>query len=525
MQNLIHQSIEIGATNYPDQVAFRFRSESLTYRTLFLRACQVANVLRARGLKPNDRVGIHMPKSIELPIAVYGILIAGGAYVPVDANAPKNRIEFIIRDCGIRFLITNKEKHRTITSLETREDLPIQTVIGINREDTTNREYLAWSDIFHSDPTRPVESNSEDDLAYIMYTSGSTGIPKGLMHTHRSGLAYARFSSNLYGVTRGDILGNHAPLHFDISTFEFLTGPYIGATSVLIPEEEIMFPASLARFIEREKLSFWYSVPLALIQLLTRGELEGVDLSSLRWVLFGGEPFPPKHLEALMYLLPKAKFSNVYGPAEVNQCTFYNIPQDFTADETSVPIGEVWPGATGIIVDENGNQTKGSALGELLISSSTMMRGYWNRDDLNENAFATYKLTQGSPQTFYRTGDLVFRNEQGKLMFSGRKDRQVKIRGYRVELEEIEATLTSCDSIEEAAVFVVPGHDDTIRLASRVSVRSGFEYDEKTILDFLRINLPTYAIPESIQAARDFPRTASGKIDRNQLSQVDQTGS
>ncbi|MBC2607980.1 amino acid adenylation domain-containing protein [Pelagicoccus albus] len=521
LQTCLHQSIERNALERPDSIAFRCRGDLLTYAQLYTAACQLANTLLEQGLSPLDRVGIHMNKSLELPVAIYGILLAGGVYVPIDASAPLNRIEFIIQDCGIHFLVTNKEKRRTIASLEQNQKLPLRTVIGIQRDDTIHRTYVDWCSIYDSVSAPPENKAKEDDLAYIMYTSGSTGLPKGLMHTHRSGLAYARHSADLYQVVPEDILGNHAPIHFDISTFELLTGPFVGATTVLIPEEELMFPASLARLIERERLTFWYSVPLALTQLVLRGEWEGLDLSSLRWVLFGGEPFPPKYLSMLMDRLPGARFCNVYGPAEVNQCSYYHVPDKESLSDEPVPIGHIWDAAHHLLLDDENHLIEKEGTGELLISASTMMQGYWGRSDLNEKAFFHEEPVSGFKRRYYRTGDLMQRDQNGILHFLGRKDRQIKLRGYRIELDEIEAAFTQQLQVEEAAAIVVedPQGEKTIVAYYKPSI--GSSIDSKELLSTARKNLPSYAVPSRILSLDTFPRTGSGKIDRIKLAELD----
>ncbi|MDQ8185697.1 amino acid adenylation domain-containing protein [Pelagicoccus sp. SDUM812002] len=517
LRTLLHHSLERWAKSAPEHPAFRCRGESISYGEFFSRACQLANVLRKNGLKPLDRVGIHMGKSNEMAIAVYGILLAGGAYVPVDVSAPAQRVEFIINDCGIRILVTASEKIRTLKSLESKDYLPLQTVIGLERSSTSALSYISWNEVYRSTSDRPEEHTREDDLAYIMYTSGSTGTPKGLMHTHRSGLSYARYSADLYAVSQADILGNHAPLHFDISTFEFLVGPYAGATSVLIPEEDMMFPTSLARLIERERLTFWYSVPLALIQLFTRGELDGLNLTSLRWVKFGGEPFPPSYLRELMKRLPQARFCNVYGPAEVNQCTFYNLPEQLTSSDEAIPLGEIWQGANALILNTEDQRVEGAGSGELLIASSTMMQGYWARKDLDRKAFYFEEPVLGFSRRYYRTGDLVRRDEKGALHFIGRKDRQIKLRGYRIELDEIEAAFVRLPEIEEAAAIVRTDDDGEKTILAIVSTAPGFEVSLESSRKSVKATLPSYAVPSQVIITDSFPRTGSGKIDRTTL--------
>ncbi|MGJ8639258.1 MAG: amino acid adenylation domain-containing protein [Opitutaceae bacterium] len=517
MHSLIHHSVAAWAEKTPNSIAFRCRDQQISYEVLFKRSAQLANRLIEYGLKAGGRVGILVGKQIELPIATYGIMTAGGAYVPIDPNAPVARVEFILQNCGIEILITDESKRPFIEAIVASKGTNLRHVIGISANSIPTVNTCDWLSIQQESELAPQISTSEGDPAYVMYTSGSTGVPKGMIHTHRSGLAYAKYSSELYQVRPTDVLGNHAPLHFDISTFEFLTGPFSGSTSVLIPEEEMMFPYSLARFIERERLTFWYSVPLALIQMLNRAELEDMDLSSVRWILFGGEPFPPKYLSLLRQAFPAAQIANVYGPAEVNQCTHYTVPSDFSESNGPIPLGEVWAGATGLILDDYDRPSVVGESGELVIASETMMKHYWSRPDLDEKAFFYETEPSGDPRRYYRTGDLVRMSEDGNLQFLGRKDRQIKIRGYRVELDEVEAAFDSHESIEEAAVILVDSAEFEKKLMAFVSIRPNCSFEVKALLHHVRSLLPSYAVPSAVEELDCFPRTTSGKIDRKNL--------
>lgn len=518
MDNLIHHSLLRQKESNPDQVAFRCRGESITYGNLYEHCSRLAYLLQELGTKPEDRIGIYMSKSLEMPIATYATLMAGGCYVPIDPDAPSERVAFILKNCGIETLITLPTKGRDIERLNASPDLPLRNIIGLPNPKLEGVTGHDWNSI-HSRPANfETPKINQHSLAYIMYTSGSTGTPKGLMHTHESALAYAKHSQQLYSVSSDDILANHAPLHFDISTFEFITGPYAGATTVLIPEEEKLFPAALAESIETEKFTFWYSVPLALVQLLSSGVLSDTDTSSLRWVLFGGEPLAPKHLLSLMELIPTARFCNVYGPAEVNQCTYFHIPSAFSNATSSIPLGYVWEGAEAKIVSQDDEEAESDESGELLICSKTMMRGYWERDDLNQTAFYFTTDNSGTMKRYYRTGDLVSKDSNGLLHFLGRKDRQVKIRGYRVELDEIESVFAAQEDIESAAVVLVCDELGDMQLIVCVIPYNLPQFDSRTSLTNAKKFLPRYAVPSRLEVLNHFPKTTSGKIDRNALS-------
>ena len=364
----------------------------------------------------------------------------------------------------------------------------------------------------------PTVRTIEQDLAYMMYTSGSTGTPKGIMHTHRSGLNYARMAADTYGLTHEDRLGNHSPLHFDMSTLDYFSGPLVGATTVIIPAAYTKLPASLSQLVQDEKMTIWYSVPFALIQLLLRGVLEARDLNALRWVLFGGEPYPAKYMYGLMEKLPQARFSNVYGPAEINQCSYYHVPPLAKGEcipDAVAPIGKIWPNAEERVVDDDDQLVVAGEVGELLVRTPTMMQGYWQRPDLNEKAFYRTEVAN-QVAVFYRTGDLVLEID-GNYQFVGRKDRQVKTRGYRVELDEVEAALVAHSLVEEAAVYMVPAEAGSHQVAAAVIEKEGTPPGEADLLRFVAGKLPADAVPQRLEVVDTFPRTGTGKIDRRAL--------
>ncbi|NEQ52235.1 MAG: amino acid adenylation domain-containing protein [Leptolyngbya sp. SIO3F4] len=518
---LLSQILDRSAEQFPNRDAFRCAGESLTYADLLQRANGLAHTLISMGVKRGDRVGIYLSKSLESAIAIYGIWKAGAAYVPLDPGAPIGRTAYAINHCSIRHLVTQKSKRMRMPDLlDAAPD--ISCIVGLPESFKLEHSIKRcdWSDIAPSN-TSPEVRLMEQDLAYIMYTSGSTGTPKGIMHTHRSGLNYARMAAYTYGLTYEDRLGNHSPLHFDMSTLDYFSGPLVGATTVIIPEAYTKMPASLSQLAQDEALTIWYSVPFALIQLLLRGVLEERNLSSLRWVLFGGEPYPAKYMYGLMERLPQARFSNVYGPAEINQCSYYHVPplvKGQAIPEEVAPIGQIWSNAEEIVVDDQDKPVVKGDVGELLVRTPTMMEGYWQRPDLNERAF--YKTEVANQEAvFYRTGDLVQQLPDSNYQFVGRKDRQIKTRGYRIELDEVEAALVGHPLVEEAAAYGVPLEAGSHQVEAAVILKSESSLSEAELLGYVAERLPAYAVPKEIAIALTFPRTGTGKIDRRALQQ------
>ncbi len=514
---LLSQIVDASADRFAEREAFRFKTESLSYETLAIRSTKLARVLIEQGVNRWDRVGIYLNKGLELPVAVYGVMKAGAAYVPLDPSTPVSRLKFVIRDCGIRCLITNQKKAAVIEKLAAETDL--ECVIGANINSESNLRCLSWDDVFAANDASISEVTTvASDLAYVMYTSGTTGYPKGIMHTHYSGLSYAQLAAKTYSVSHQDRLGNHSPLHFDMSTFDYFSGPLSGATTVIIPEEYTKLPASMSKLIQDEELSIWYSVPFALIQLVQRGSLEQRDLGALRWIMFGGEPFPLKHLRSLMSFVPDARFSNVYGPAEVNQCTYFHFTEGDFNWRKPVSIGREWKNTEGLIINEDDEPITNGEIGELVIRSATMMKGYWGREELTERSWYYRSTYSSETDKFYRTGDLVQLMDDGNYQFIGRKDRQIKVRGHRVELDEIESAILTHDQTSETAVFAVDDNDGSNSIIAAVIPKVDQPLAVADLINYLNGRLPRYAVPAELIVTDSFPRTATGKIDRRELT-------
>jgi amino acid adenylation domain-containing protein len=514
MATLIPEAIIEAATRYPEADAACFLDERLSYADLVRDASRLANVLVAQGVKRGDRIGILMNKSLRVPVSMYGIMLAGAAYVPLDPAAPESRLAAILRDCGIRVIVSASGKIRALRSLANL-DTPAECVIGV-KADLAYR-CVGWDEVLSAaaDSAPKVRSRA-DDLAYIIYTSGSTGVPKGIMHSHRSGLSFARWAALEYGLRNSDRLSNHAPLHFDLSIFDYFAGAVAGSATVIVPEEHVKLAASYSKLLAEQAVSVLFTVPFALIQLLERGMLEQRDLSALRWAIFGGEPFPTKYLRALMAKLPHVRFDNMYGPAEVNGCTHYTVPRDIDSD-APVPIGPIANIAEALVVDAGDRVVEHGEVGELLVRTPTMMQGYWGRPELNARAFYRRGAESGSDEVYYRTGDLVRQDADGVFHFIGRKDRQIKVRGYRVELDEIEAALTAMSEVAESAVFPLPDGNGSQSIRAAVMLREGSKLTEADILARLKKTLPWYAVPSSLHCREDLPRTSTGKISRLEL--------
>jgi amino acid adenylation domain-containing protein len=521
---LLTHSIEEWAERAPASEAVRCSGKGLSYQALHERAGKLSQALLAHGVRRGDRVGIYMNKSLESATAIYGILGAGAAYVPLDPFAPPARLAYVLQDCGIRHLVSRPEKAETVAEV-LAEATQVECLLGTGAPEEWTGRVVSWDEIDSAPAQRlPDTGTIEQDLAYILYTSGSTGAPKGIMHTHRSGLSFAEWAAAEYGLRSEDRLSNHAPLHFDLSTFDFFAGHLAGATTVIIPESVTKFPASLSKLMAEERISVWYSVPYALMQLLAHGNLSGRDLSALRWVLFAGEPFPTKHLRQVMSCLPQARFSNLYGPTETNVCTYYHVASLPEDHDDPIPIGRPCTNVEALILDEAGQPVGEGGIGELLIRGPITMRGYWGQEEKTRQGFFGKDVLPGMEEKYYRTGDLVQQAPDGNLNFLGRKDRQVKTRGFRVELDEIEVALLAHPGVEEAAVYAVADGQGSNSIEGAVTAKPGMAVTPAELTAHLSERLPPYAIPTSLTITLDFPRTSTGKIDRRALQSLAAAG-
>jgi len=355
-----------------------------------------------------------------------------------------------------------------------------------------------------------------DDLAYVLYTSGSTGEPKGVMLSHRNALAFVEWAGDTFRITHEDRLANHAPFHFDLSTFDLFAGARAGAAVYPLSPRIASFPAAVAKQWTTDRLTVWYATPSSLVLMLTRGGLASLDLASLRVLLFAGEAFPVKYLRELMRLAPHARFANLYGPTETNVCTWYDVT-GVPDDDRPLPIGRACPYDETLVLGEDSKPVPEGGAGELWVRGASVMHGYWGRPERTALALRPIEIAPGITDLAYRTGDLVRVRPDGNLEFLGRRDHQVKTRGYRVELGEIETVLLRHPAVDGAVVIATPDEEIGHRLRAVVVTKRGAALDEAGVKQHCAATLPRYMVPEAVEFRAELPRTSSGKVDRRAL--------
>lgn len=422
-----------------------------------------------------------------------------------------------MRATGVRHLVTENGRRKPVMAL-LAECPDLGHVLGLDEADGLDARIASWAEIRALDSEQPpAVPVGALDTSYIMHTSGSTGEPKLIRHTHASALAFAEWAADEYGLSAEDRLSNHSSHHTCFATFDYYAAARAAATTVVLTPAAMLMPASLASLVAEERISVWYSVPTALVQLLLRGNLADQALDALRWVLFAGETFPEKHLQALRRQLPGARFSHVYGSTEVNVCTYFHLPD---GDElpAPLPIGRPCSNARSLVVDEDGVALGPGEPGELLIHGSTVMTGYWGDPDRNAEALVERPEPGDFTSTWFRTGDRVMTLDDGNLVFAGRADRQIKVRGFRVELEEVENALLALAPVLEAATWAVPDGEGSSAIRAAVVCDPGVTTDRKALLGALKERLPLYALPAALHVVDAMPRTPTGKVDRRQLA-------
>jgi amino acid adenylation domain-containing protein len=508
------------AERSPASAAIVDGARTLTYGELEAAANRLANTLVAHGVRPGDRVGVHLAKSADAVVALYAVMKAGGAYVPLDVKAPSARLGYIAADCGITTLVSEIRLADSWSAL-VAEGAPLQHVVAFGGEPEgaaipAGVAGLGPEAVAAAPSSPPPVRLGAGDLAYILYTSGSTGRPKGVMLSHQNATAFVDWGVRTVGVGRDDRLSSHAPFHFDLSVFDLYAASTAGACVVLVPEATSVFPAQIARFIREQRITIWYSVPSVLTLLVERGGLRDGDFEQLRTLIFAGEVFPVRFLRRLMLRLPHVRFANWYGPTETNVCTAYWVPEPPAEGGPEIPIGRPIDGVEGLVVDEAGRPLDEGQAGELLVRGPTVTRGYWGDPERTNRALVPDPRPDVAPGLVYRTGDLVRTRADGNYEFIGRRDHQIKSRGHRIELGDIESALLAHPDVRECVVVPVP--DEHVTNLIRACVVA--DADEATLRAHCHATLPRYMVPDQFDFHDTLPKTSTGKVDRQALGRA-----
>ncbi|MEV7414860.1 amino acid adenylation domain-containing protein [Streptomyces sp. NPDC089919] len=482
----LHHLVADSARRTPDAPAVRTANAVHSYAQLDAAADRYAAALHARGVRAGDRVVLWAHKTFEAIALMQGALRIGAVYAPVAAANPAARVQRITAGCTPALVVADSSGLRRASGARWDDVVPLVTFAELAQEGEGRT------------PPPPYE-NAPDDPAYILYTSGSTGDPKGVCISHRNALAFVEWAAAEAGVTAADRLSNHAPFNFDLSVFDLYAAFLAGASVYLVPEGLAYDPVQLAALLHHQKISVWYSVPSALVLMMQRGALlDGPPPAALRTCVFAGEPFPVQQVHALRKAWPEVRLLNWYGPTETNVCTSYEVTDRDLGSSRPLPIGTAASGARIALHPPRSKE------GEIVVTGPTVMLGYWGAE----------------PHTGpYFTGDVGRLGPDGNLEYVGRRDHMVKVRGHRIELGEIDSVLADHPAVAAAASFVVgTGLDARIHTAI---VLSGS--DVPGLLELKRDcagRLPTYMVVDAVHVVDALPLTANGKTDRRALAEL-----
>ena len=520
MAFLLHQLLSETTVKYPDKEAIVFKDQSMTYSELERETNKLAYSLSGIGIERGERVGIHMSRSINSIVGAFGVLKAGATYVPIDPMCPPSRLNYIINKGAIKFLLTSREK---LTNIEHAfpESSPIENILVMNGLDPGSRlpgspKLIDWQEIRESAGDDAPRTNTVDsDLAYVLFTSGSTGNPKGVMISHLNSLTFVNTAHDFFQIKMDDRFSNICPLHFDMSVFDLFVAFKAGASVVIVPESISIFPFRLAEFIDKNKISVWNSVPSVLSLLANLANLDNYDFSSLRLILFAGEVFPIKHLRRLHKSISGARFYNIYGQTEANSSTYYWVEQVPSDDAELLPIGKPFPNFEVFAINEDGKRvSEAGEKGELYVRASSVALGYLGDVEKTEECFVKHPLNPDLNERVYRTGDLVQLGADGNFIFLGRKDHMIKSRGYRIEIGEIETVLRNHPGIRAAVVIPIPDELIGNRIAAVIVPQKKGTIGKEDIIRDCATRLPKYMIPEIMEFRDSLTMTSSGKVDR-----------
>lgn len=512
---LLHNYLDDSFRAYPQKTALIDDQRSFTYEQLHGDANRIANCLMLNGVQRQDRVAICMKRSSLVVMAMLGILKADAIYVPLDAKAPVERLLKVLKDCQPSAMICDDAGLQVMEGVKSQlQGIRLMVVFGARADATGMIPRVYWEEISHLSGSPPHYSNIDADAAYILYTSGSTGSPKGVTISHLNVSNYVEWAVEYFDIQSDDRILGTAPFHFDMSTFDVFITLKTGATLCISPERNLLFPHKLLDLIEKEGITLWKGVSSLLMYLSTTGCLKADRIPSLKKVLFGGEVLATKHLMNWMQTYPSKRFYNVYGPTEatgISAC--YQVEKAPETANESIPIGKACANTEIFLLTEEDRRALVGEIGELCIRGSGLSLGYWNDEEKTARAFVRNPLGRTQNDRIYRTGDLARLRADGLLEYLGRKDFQVKYMGYRIELFEIENVFLSLDNIHQAAVLLCDSSQNEVpELVAFIAGPNLLDLD--AIMDDLCLAVPSYMVPKRIIPLARIPLTDRGKTDR-----------
>lgn len=489
--------LEMTVTKFPNKIAFDDDKKQITYAELFEQAKSIGSTLLDLGIERKPVV-VYLPKSCDCITAFMGIVYSGGFYCPIDVTMPIERISIIVDVLKPAAVITNVKLFDKAQSFcgECKVILFDEAIAsGINEKAINGIRRTA----IDSDPL------------YVLFTSGSTGVPKGVLISHKSVVDYTEWVSTTFDINDFSVFGNQAPFYFDNSILDIYSSIKNGGKVVIIPKKKFMFPIDLVRYLNEKEINIIFWVPSMMCMM---ANLKAFDVEIPRYltkVLFCGEIMPNKQLNIWRKAIPNALYANLYGPTEITDvCTYYIVDREF-ADDEPLPIGIPCQNTRILVLNEKNQIVQKDESGELCVAGTCLALGYYNNPNKTKEVFVQNPLNTAYEEKIYRTGDLVKYNEYGELMYLSRKDFQIKHLGHRIELGEIETATGDISEVENCACIYIDEEQEI------VMCYTGMEMTAQDISSHLKSKIPTYMIPGRYVYCKKMPYNINGKIDRLEL--------
>lgn len=500
MQKNILEYLLDTAEKHPESIAYVEENKSITFKEVVEHSVKIGLYIKNKIQGSNLPIVVFLPKSIDALIAFHGITFSGNIYVPVDTSQPLNRITNILDILKPKMIISTGDLKEKLKYICNQDIISEYEQINEESENTISVGY----DL--------IKASISTDPLYILFTSGSTGIPKGVCISHQAVIDYIDWVCDTFQFTCNDRLANQAPFYFDNSILDIYSVHKTGASLYIMPSSILPYPVDVLKYLKDNRISIIFWVPSALISLANSNLLLSDSKLYLQKVLFCGEIMPNKQLNVWRRAYPSLLYANLYGPTEITDvCTYYIVDREFSDDE-SLPIGHACRNTSIIILNDEDEHVSKGEIGELCVKGISLSLGYYNNTEKTKSAFVQNPLNPHYNELIYRTGDLVYINEYDEIVFVGRKDFQIKHNGYRIELGEIETAASSVTGISNVCVLY-----NDVKHEITMFYTSDNPFKVSDLRKQLLTLIPKYEIPSKYYYLEKMPLTGNGKIDRQVL--------
>ena len=501
LMKTVLEYLENTVKKYPEKIAFVDNKRTVTYTEFYNNSKKIGTSVACKTNNINRPIAIFLDKTVGCLEAMIGVLYSGNFYAVLDTKSPKERINLILNTLEPFAIITDNKNLQRAKELGIDKDIYLyEDIINNNIDDILLN--TIHNKIIDTDPM------------YILFTSGSTGVPKGTVVSHRAVTTYTNWVVDTFEITNKTIWGSQTPFYFSMSITDVFSTLVSGATLYIIPKMYFSFPVKLIEFLNENKINTIYWVPSALCIVANFKTLDEVIPSSLNKIMFAGEVMPTKQLNMWIEKLPNVMFANLFGPTETTDiCTYYVVNRKFENTE-NLPIGNACNNCDVLVIKDDNTQAKQGEEGELCVRGSFLASGYYDNPEKTASVFVQNPLNKHYPEIIYKTGDIVKFNERGELIYLSRKDFQIKHMGYRIELGEIENAINNIEGIISCACVY---NEDTAEIFLFYQAE---KLEEDMVLESAKEKLPSYMCPNKIIKLDRIPYNANGKIDRVELKRI-----